>query len=114
MAGRADEMIGIARALGMLDGQQKPIVVGHSFGAKVALNALGRAGDALAGAVICDLMVLRPSALEAFWSGERIGPGSGDPDRPHRRYPDYATARPRYVLSPPQPDRKSTRLNSSH
>lgn len=100
---RAEEMIGVARALGMLDGPQKPIVVGHSFGAKVALNALGHAPEALMGAVICDLMVLRSSALDEFWSGERTSPGSGDPNRPHRRYPDYARARSRYVLSPPQP-----------
>lgn len=103
LADRADELIGVADGLGMFDGIEKPVVVGHSLGAKVALNALGRAQGALGGAIICDLLVMRPSALDRFWSGDRISPGSGDPDRPLRRYPDYASARSRYVLSPPQP-----------
>lgn len=103
MASRGKEMIGVASALGMLDGPCKPILVAHSFGSAVALTALADVPETFAGAVICDLMVLRPAMLEAFWSGGRTSPGSGDPDRPHRRYPDYESARQRFVLSPPQP-----------
>lgn len=103
MAARGREMLGVAEALGLFGGARKPIVVAHSFGAAVALTALALAPDAFAGAVICDLMVLRPSRLEAFWGGGHTSPGSGDPNRPHRRYPDYPSARNRYVLSPPQP-----------
>lgn len=102
LRGRGLEMIGVAEALGLSDGPDKPIVVAHSFGSAVALAALAEAPEAFAGTVICDLMVLRPAMLEAFWVGRHTSPGSGDPDRPHRRYPDYASARPRYVLSPPQ------------
>lgn len=103
MAARSKEMVGVARALVLFNGPLKPIVVGHSFGSKVALNALGENPGAFAGAVICDPMLLRPEKLDAFWSGGHTSPGSGDPERAHRRYPDYASARQRYILSPPQP-----------
>ncbi len=103
MVARGREMIGVAEALGLFGHEHKPIIVAHSFGAAVALKAITLAPDAFAGTVICDLMVLRPSSFDAVWGGGRTGPGSGDPDRPHKRYPDYASARERYVLSPPQP-----------
>ena len=102
MEARGREMIGVAGALGLFGNAAKPIVVAHSFGSAVALTALSLAPDAFAGGVICDLMVLRPSRLEEFWGSSQTGPGSGDPNRPHRRYPDYASARERYILSPPQ------------
>ncbi len=103
MAARGREMIGVAEALGLFGHARKPIIVAHSFGSAVALTALSLAPGAFAGAVICDLMVLRPSHLKTFWESGHTSPGSGDPNRPPRRYPDYASARERYVLSPPQP-----------
>lgn len=103
MAARGREMIGVAMALGLCGQARKPIVVAHSFGAAVALTALELAPDVFAGAVICDLMVLRPAELERYWGDGQTRPGSGNPDRPHRRYPDYPGARARYVLAPPQP-----------
>ncbi len=103
MAGRGREMIGVAEALGLFRHVRKPVIVAHSFGSAVALRALSLAPGAFAGAIICDLMVLRPSRLEAFWAGGHTSPGSGDPNRPHRCYPDFASASERYVLSPPQP-----------
>lgn len=103
MTARGHEMIGVAEALGLFGHARKPIVVAHSFGSAVALRALELAPDAFAGAVICDMMILRPSALETYWGTGRSSPGSGDPDRPHRSYPDFPSARARYVLAPPQP-----------
>lgn len=103
MDARGREMIGVAEGLGLFSHDLKPIIVAHSFGSAVALTALSLAPGAFAGAVICDLMLLRPSRLEAFWGSGHTSPGSGDPNRPHRHYPDYASARERYVLSPPQP-----------
>lgn len=102
-AARGREMIGVAEALGLFGHAHKPIVVAHSFGSAVALIALEIAPDAFAGAIMCDLMVLRPPELEKYWSNGDARPGSGDPNRPHRNYSDYPSARARYVLSPPQP-----------
>lgn len=103
MATRGREMIGVAEALDLFGHAHKPIVIAHSFGSATALTALELAPNAFGGAVICDMMVLRPSELEKYWSNGRNSPGSGNPNQPHRRYPDYASARARYVLAPPQP-----------
>lgn len=102
MTARGGEMIGVARALGLLDNGRKPFIVAHSFGASVALEALDQAPGLFAGAAICDMMTLRPAMLEAFWAGGHTSPGSGDPDKPLRIYPDFAAARDRFRLSPPQ------------
>jgi pimeloyl-ACP methyl ester carboxylesterase len=59
--------------------------------------------DAFAGVIVCDLMVMRPEKLEKYWTMGRSSPGSGNPDKPVRRYPSYEAARERYILSPPQP-----------
>ncbi len=111
MVARGREMIGVTKQLGLFDHERKPVIVAHSFGSAVALEALTLAPDAFGGAVICDLMVLRPSHLEAVWRGGRAGPGSGDPNRPHHRYADFLSARERYVLSPPQPVREAFLLD---
>lgn len=102
MAARGSEMIGVARSLGMFDNAQRPCIVAHSFGASVALEALSQAAELFSGAAICDMMTLRPAMLEAFWAGGHTSPGSGDPDKPLRIYPDFAAARDRFRLSPPQ------------
>src|SRR3546814_12259917 len=47
-------------------------------------------------------LTLRPAMREAFWACGHTSPGSGNPDKPLRIYPDFATARGRYKLSPPQ------------
>ena len=96
-------MIGVAEALGLFDGPAKPIIVAHSFGSSVGLTAMEIAGERFDGLILCDLMILRPEVLEERLGQGNSRPGSGDPDKPQRRYPDYATARSRYVLSPPQP-----------
>lgn len=110
MTARGGEMIGVARALGLLDNGRKPFIVAHSFGASVALEALDQAPGLFAGAAICDMMTLRPAMLEAFWAGGHTSPGSGDPDKPLRIYPDFAAARDRFRLSPP-PASRATLLN---
>jgi pimeloyl-ACP methyl ester carboxylesterase len=100
---RGREMIAVAAATGLFDGLAPPVIVGHSFGAGIAVTAMSLAADRFSGAIICDLMIMRPEALAAYWRGGRGSPGSGDPNKPASRYPDYPTARGRYVLAPPQP-----------
>lgn len=100
--GRGREMIAVAEATGLFDDASPPVIIGHSFGAGVAVTAMTLASARFAGAIICDLMIMRPEALAAYWRAGRGSPGSGDPNKPARRYPDYPTARGRYVLAPPQ------------
>ena len=99
---RGAEMIGVAQVLGLFDGPAKPVIIAHSFGASVGLTALAMASERFAGLILCDMMVLRPEVLEERGRQGSTRPGSGDPEKPQRRYSDYATARSRYVLSPPQ------------
>jgi pimeloyl-ACP methyl ester carboxylesterase len=98
---RAAEVEDVARATGMFEHAVKPIVIAHSYGGHVALTAMQDRHALFGGLIICDLMVLRPERLKAHFSGHK--PLRSDPNRPNRVYPDYETAKSRFVLSPPQP-----------
>lgn len=108
MRGRADlvargrEFAEMAEALDLFADGHKPTIVAHSFGAGAALTAITQSPEAFSGAVVCDLMIMRPDLLDEHWNLKRSSPGSGDPDKPKNRYPSYEAARQRYVLSPPQ------------
>ncbi|MEM9316348.1 MAG: alpha/beta hydrolase [Pseudomonadota bacterium] len=98
---RAAEVEDVARATGLFNHAVKPIVIAHSYGGHVALTAMQDRHDLFGGLIICDLMVLRPERLQAqFDTGK---PLRSDKSRPNRVYPDYETAKERFVLSPPQP-----------
>lgn len=99
---RAREMIGVARELGLFEKAAKPIVVAHSFGARIGVKAVTISPDSFGGLIACDLMVLSPEAQAALWASGHKRPGSGDPNKPISRYPDFATARSRYIISPSQ------------
>jgi len=102
-AARGNEFVEIAEALDLFVDGQKPTIIAHSFGSGAALTAVTQSPDAFAGVVVCDLMIMRPEMLEGYWKNGRSSPGSGNPDKPNRRYPSYEAARARYILSPPQP-----------
>lgn len=102
-AARGREFREIAQALGMFADGQRPTIIAHSFGASVALTAVTEAPDAFGGVVVCDLITMRPEILEQYWKLSHFAPGSGDPDKPNKRYTSYEAARARYILSPPQP-----------
>lgn len=98
---RAAEVVDVAKATGLFEHATKPIVIAHSYGGHVALTAMQDHHDMFGGLIICDLMVLRPERLKAHLSNEK--PLRSDPSRKNRIYPDYETAKGRFVLSPPQP-----------
>ncbi len=99
---RAEDMVALADALDLFSGPVKPKIIAHSFGSGVALTAMELAGERFGGLVICDLMIMRPEKLAAHFKGGGGPPGSGKSDRPTNVYPDYETARGRFVLAPPQ------------
>ncbi|WP_417591331.1 alpha/beta fold hydrolase [Parasphingorhabdus sp.] len=99
---RAEGMIALAEALDLFSGTVKPKIIAHSFGSGVALTAMEMAGGRFGGLIICDLMVMRPERLAAHFENGGGPPGSGRSDRPNKVYPDYESARARFVLSPPQ------------
>ena len=99
---RAQDMIGVAEALNLFSGPVKPKLIAHSFGSGVALTAMEMAGDRFGGLIICDLMIMRPEKLAEHFKRGGGPPGSGKSDKPNKIYPDYPTARGRFVLAPPQ------------
>ncbi|GAA5058555.1 MULTISPECIES: alpha/beta fold hydrolase [Erythrobacteraceae] len=102
-AARGKEFAEISEALDLRADGANPVIIAHSFGARAALTAVSQTPDAFAGVIVCDLMVMRPQKLEEYWTMGLWSPGSGNPDKPVRRYPSYAAARERYILAPPQP-----------
>ena len=102
IAARGKEFVEISEALDLFADGSRPTIIAHSFGSGAALTAVSQSPDAFAGVIVCDLMVMRPEKLEKYWTMGRSSPGSGNPDKPVRRYPTYEAARERYILSPPQ------------
>ncbi|MDP5053508.1 MAG: alpha/beta hydrolase [Congregibacter sp.] len=98
---RAAEVVDVARATGLFEHAVKPIVIAHSYGGHVALTAMQDQHALFGGLIICDLMALRPERLKAHFATEP--PMRADTSRPNRIYPDYESAKARFVLSPPQP-----------
>lgn len=94
IAAFGDEPVAVARACGMLDNPEPPVVVGHSFGGFATILCGARHGGHLAGVVLVDSPVNPPDR-----------PG-GPPERifrPHNVYPTLPAALGRFRLAPEQP-----------
>ncbi|NND68762.1 MAG: alpha/beta hydrolase, partial [Halioglobus sp.] len=98
---RLQELLDVAEATGMFENEQKPTIIAHSYGGTVGLSAMEHYHERFSRLVICDLMTLRPERLGVHRE-ERGAPPARDDKRPNRVYPDYETAKSRFVLSPPQ------------
>jgi pimeloyl-ACP methyl ester carboxylesterase len=98
---RLQELMDVARETGLFDNGRKPTIIAHSYGGSIGLIAMERCHEQFSRLVICDLLTLRPERLKAHGKENRP-PGSQDPNRPNRVYPDYETAKSRFVLSPRQ------------
>jgi pimeloyl-ACP methyl ester carboxylesterase len=98
---RVRELMDVGRETGIFDHQEKPTIISHSYGGGVGLATMEQHADQFSGLLICDLMTLRPERLAKHFE-HASPPGSNDPRRPNRVYPDYPTAKKRFVLSPAQ------------
>ena len=98
---RLQELMDVASETGLFNHEEKPAIIAHSYGGSIGLIAMEECHEHFSQLVICDLMTLRPERLKAH-TRETGPPGSQDPQRPNRIYPDYETAKGRFVLSPPQ------------
>ncbi|MGB0920672.1 MAG: alpha/beta fold hydrolase [Alphaproteobacteria bacterium] len=99
---RVAEVVDVAEQSGLFANGRKPTIIAHSYGGGVGLHVMEAASEKFAGLVVCDLMTMRPERLQAHFENRRP-PGSQDPNRPNKIYPDFETAKGRFVLSPPQP-----------
>lgn len=91
----ASEVVAVAEAAGLYDADQLPVLIGHSMGGFVSVQAAAEHGDRFAGVAVVDSPINRPDPeLEASRSGKiflnRVA------------YPTYETARRRFRTVPPQ------------
>ncbi len=99
---RVQELLGVCEQTGLFDNARQPTIIAHSYGGRIGTAAVQSHPQQFSGLIICDLLIMRPSIIEAF--ADKVSPpGSGrNPDRPNRIYPSYEEAKKRFVLSPPQ------------
>ncbi len=98
LAARIKEVGGFIDKLNL---QQKPFLVGHSFGGGIYTHFTAHNPDVARGLLACDVFMLQPQNVEAWLSSDRMQRPS--PSNKRRVYPDWETIYSRYVLSPPQP-----------
>jgi pimeloyl-ACP methyl ester carboxylesterase len=80
---RAAEVEDVARATGLFDHVIKPIVIAHSYGGHVATTAMQDRHALFGGLIICDLMLLRPERVKAFFEAEKPLRGGGASPQSH-------------------------------
>lgn len=94
-ATRASEVSEVLKASGA-DGPA--MMVTHSYGAVVGLNAIREYAPQFRGLIACDPNLAHPDE----WSSERPRTDGPELARPGRVYPDLETALSRFRLAPPQ------------
>lgn len=93
-----EEAMAVARAGGLFDGPEKPVVVGHSFGGFITVAAAARIGERLGSAVTIDMPVFSEDRRRRH--RERR---NGEETRPNRVYPSVEAALARFRYAPVQP-----------
>jgi pimeloyl-ACP methyl ester carboxylesterase len=100
----AEDAEAVSRAVGLYEGGQKPIYIGHSFGGGQVFFAAVRNPDRMHAAIMVDTgfgpppeeLAKRQAQMEAVRNIPTI-------DRPSRVYPTLEAALARFRLMPPQP-----------
>jgi len=100
-ATRAEEVRAVALNLQLLGSSQRPILVSHSFGAVVGLDAFNNYPDAFGGLVACDPSFEHPND----WASLQPRQDGAALTRPHRTYADLASAVSRFRFAPAQVSR---------
>lgn len=88
------ELAGLVESVGF---SGRPLVIGHSFGARIAFKALQMFPDLFAGLIIADSPFHPPNQQFEFHKRRQ------KPVKPHRCYPSLADAKARFRLFPEQP-----------
>ncbi len=100
---RAQELRTVAEHTGMFATGVAPFVVAHSYGCTITFNAMERWGSEFGGAVLCDLMLMRPERQAAFFAERDAGIAAASGKRPRGPSPDLASIMARFRLEPEQP-----------
>jgi len=91
------EALSVMEAAGLFDHADKPLVVGHSFGARLSSFLTQRHGERLRGVVLVDPPIFPPDKPRASSGPPGFGEGQA-----HRIYPDLVTALSRFRYAPLQ------------
>ena len=95
---RKNEIIDFIDAL---DLDQKPFLIGHSYGGGVAIQMSIDNPDKIKGLIACDVLMLAPDEVEPFLKLQaQMKRGASGGRR--RIYPDWQTIKGRFRLSPEQ------------
>lgn len=97
------EALMVTELEGLFASAHRPVVVGHSFGGVPTAALAGRAGERIGGAILVDSPLMSPE--QRAERRRRRGRPARSEDRevrPHRVYPDVATALARYRFLPAQ------------
>jgi pimeloyl-ACP methyl ester carboxylesterase len=100
---RAQELHAVAAHTGMFDTGVAPFVVAHSYGCTVTFSAMERWGSAFGGAILCDLMLMRPERQAAFFADRDAGIAAASGKRVRGPSPDLESIIARFRLEPEQP-----------
>lgn len=100
---RARELLAVAEHTGMFGVDVAPFVIAHSYGCTVTFEAMERWGERFGGAILCDLMMMRPERQAAFWQQRGGGLSEGRGNAPRPPSPDLDALLARYRLQPDQP-----------
>ena len=97
--GFVDDVETVAAAHGLFDAGRKPVFVGHSMGAAIALASAGRFGERLQAAVLVDPPFRTPERMKQWRDRRATQPPQ---TFPKRFYKDLPTALSRFRFLPPQ------------
>ncbi|MEM9619998.1 MAG: alpha/beta hydrolase [Pseudomonadota bacterium] len=98
-AHRAREVLAVIRHAGVSTHPAKPLLVTHSYGAVVALQAHALAPEGFAGLIASDPSLHHPDTWNSL-TPRTDGPAL---DRPHRTHASIDTIVNRFAFAPPQP-----------
>lgn len=90
------EAFAVTKATGLFEASAPPIVVGHSFGGRIAIDLAADYGERFAAAIIVDPPIFAPANIK-----EKI-PRRG-PRQHHHIYPTLTAALAHFRLAPAQP-----------
>ena len=96
---RGREALAVAEHAGMSNSGTDLIIVSHSYGAVVALNAIRQGAGLIHGLVACEPLLTHPSK----WDELEPGNYGRELSRPPRIFPDLQSAVDRFRFAPSQP-----------
>ena len=97
------EALAAAQATGLYDAREKPVIVGHSFGGRIAIALAAMDEPRFGAAVIVDPPVFSPETLAERAAEPRPQTMRTRAFRPHRIYPTLKAALARFRFAPTQP-----------